>query len=176
MAAQAREQATIPPTISGPAFADEEYLNRLMPEARCVVYRCTVNRKSNTARQRLDVILQVRSGPRGLRESESSSRRSTTRPTPPNGAKNKTRKPTGMCYPESMTAEAILQKSVRYDRSGKPLEVVISYEEFVDFVETYGLDLSDDEKDSVREAKADREAGRMENFVALEDLEKELGI
>jgi hypothetical protein len=27
-----------------------------------------------------------------------------------------------MCYPESMTAEAILQKSVRHDRSGKPLE------------------------------------------------------
>ena len=81
-----------------------------------------------------------------------------------------------MRYPGSMTAEAILQKSVRYDRSGKPLEVVISYAEFVDFVETYGLDLSDDEKDSVREAKADREAGRMENFVALEDLEKELGI
>ena len=81
-----------------------------------------------------------------------------------------------MRYPKSMTAEAILQKSVRYDRSGKPLEVVISYEEFVDFVETYGLDLSDDEKDSVREAKADHEAGQMENFVALEDLEKELGI
>lgn len=75
-----------------------------------------------------------------------------------------------------MTAQAILQKSVRYDRSGKPLEVVISYEEFVDFLETYGLDLSDEEKDSVREAKADRAAGRMENFVALEDLEKQLGI
>ena len=81
-----------------------------------------------------------------------------------------------MRYPEFMTAEAILQKSVRYDRSGKPLEVVISYEEFVDFVETHGLDLSDDEKDSVREAKADQEAGRMENFVTLDDLEKELGI
>ena len=53
---------------------------------------------------------------------------------------------------------------------------MISYEGFVDFVETYGLNLSDDEKDSVREAKADHEAGRMENFVALEELEKELGI
>jgi len=26
-----REQAAIPPTISGPAFADEEYLNHLLP-------------------------------------------------------------------------------------------------------------------------------------------------
>jgi hypothetical protein len=75
-----------------------------------------------------------------------------------------------------MTAEAILQRSLRYDRSGKPLEVVIPYEEFLDFIETHGLDLTDEEKSSVREAKADREAGRMENFVTLGDLEKELGI
>lgn len=75
-----------------------------------------------------------------------------------------------------MTTEAILMKSVRYDRVGKPIEVVIPYEEFVDFVETYGLDLTDDEKETIAEAKADREAGRTENFVALEDLEKELGI
>ena len=47
---------------------------------------------------------------------------------------------------------------------------------FRDFVESYGLDLTDDEKESIREAQADREAGRMENFVKLEDLEKELGI
>ena len=75
-----------------------------------------------------------------------------------------------------MTAAAILQKSVRYDRGGKPVEVVIPYEEFLDFIETYGLDLSDEEKDSIREAKADREAGRTGNFVALEDLEKDLGL
>jgi hypothetical protein len=53
---------------------------------------------------------------------------------------------------------------------------VIPYGEFVDFIETYGLDLSDDEKDTIREAKAAREAGRVGNFIALEDLEKELGI
>ncbi len=54
--------------------------------------------------------------------------------------------------------------------------MVIPYEEFVDFIELNGLDLTKDEKDSIREAKADRDAGRMENFVSLEDLEKELGI
>lgn len=79
-------------------------------------------------------------------------------------------------YLGAMTAEAILQKSIRYDRTGKPLEVVIPYEDFVDFIETYGLDLTPDEKTSVSEAKADREAGRKENFVALGDLEKDLGI
>lgn len=76
----------------------------------------------------------------------------------------------------AMTAESILSKSVRYDRGGKPLEVVIPYNEFVDFVESYGLDLSEEEKGAVSEAQADREAGRTENFVSLEDLEKELSI
>ena len=75
-----------------------------------------------------------------------------------------------------MTTKAILQKSVRYDRSGKPLEVVIPYDEFVDFIETYGLDLTAGEKQSILEAKADREAGRSGNFVALEVLEEDLGI
>ena len=79
-------------------------------------------------------------------------------------------------YLKSMTAESILSKSVRYDRAGKPLEVVIPYEEFVDFMESHGLDLTEEEKESVREAQADREAGRSENFVSLEDLEKELSI
>jgi hypothetical protein len=79
-------------------------------------------------------------------------------------------------YPWVMTTAAILEKGIRYDRSGKPLEVVIPYEEFVDFIESNGLDLTDEEKADIREAKADREAGRMEKFVSLEDLEKELGL
>ncbi len=72
--------------------------------------------------------------------------------------------------------EAILRKSIRYDRGGKPVEVVIPYDEFVDFIESNGLDLTEDEKESIAEAKADREAGRSENFVSLADLEKELDI
>jgi hypothetical protein len=75
-----------------------------------------------------------------------------------------------------MTTAGILKSSVRYDRGGKPLEVVIPYDEFVDFIETYGLDLTPEEKESILEAKADREASRSENFIALEDLEKDLGI
>jgi len=75
-----------------------------------------------------------------------------------------------------MTAEAILEKNIRYDRGGKPLEVVISYQEFVEFVESYGLDLTLEERKSINEAEADRKAGRTENFVKMEDLEDELGI
>lgn len=103
-------------------------------------------------------------------------RPSTAKRTPQDGHKIQPRKTAASPYPGTMTADVILQKSVRYDRGGKPLEVVIPYEEFLDFIETNGLDLTDEEKDSIREAKADRQAGRMENFVSLEDLEKELEI
>ena len=75
-----------------------------------------------------------------------------------------------------MTAEAILEKSVRYDRGGKPVEVVIPYEQFIDFIETYGLDLSDEEKEDLREAIADREKGRDERFLSAEEAKRQLGL
>ena len=75
-----------------------------------------------------------------------------------------------------MTSEDILKKGVRYDRSGKPLEVVISYDEFIDFVETYGLDLTEEEKEAIHEAQADRKAGRDEKFVGMEEAKRELGL
>ncbi len=67
-------------------------------------------------------------------------------------------------------------KSIRYDRGGKPVEVVISYEQFIDFIETYGLDLSDEEKEDLREAIADREEGRDERFLSAEDAKQQLGL
>lgn len=75
-----------------------------------------------------------------------------------------------------MTAEAILKNSVRYDRAGKPLEVVIPYDQFVDFIETYGLDLNADEKEAIREAQDDLAAGRHGNFVSIEEAKRQLGI
>jgi PHD/YefM family antitoxin component YafN of YafNO toxin-antitoxin module len=75
-----------------------------------------------------------------------------------------------------MTAETILQKSVRYDRGGKPVEVVIPYEQFIDFIETYGLDLSEEEKEDLREAIADREKGRNDRFVSAEEAKREFGL
>lgn len=75
-----------------------------------------------------------------------------------------------------MKAEAILRKSVRYDRDGKPLEVVIPYVDFVEFIETYGLDLTVDEKESIREARGDLAAGRHGNFVGSEEAKRLLGL
>ena len=75
-----------------------------------------------------------------------------------------------------MTAETILENSIRYDRGGKPVEVVIPYEQFIDFIETYGLDLSDEEQKDLREAIADREQGRDERFLSAEEAKRQLGL
>ncbi len=74
-----------------------------------------------------------------------------------------------------MTAELLLEKSLRFDRSGKPLEVIIPYEQFVDFFEVNGYDLSEQSKAELREAIADSKAGNRDAFVSLEDIEKEFG-
>ena len=54
--------------------------------------------------------------------------------------------------------------------------MVISYDDFIDFIETYGLDLTEDEKEAIHEAQADREANRNENFVGIEEAKRELGL
>ncbi len=74
-----------------------------------------------------------------------------------------------------MTADLLLEKSVRYDRSGKPLEVVIPYEQFIDFIEVHGYDLSEGEKLELRESVADSEADNRDAFVSLEAIQKEFG-
>lgn len=75
-----------------------------------------------------------------------------------------------------MTAETILQKIVRHDRVGNPHEVVIPYEDLIDFIETYGLELSDDEKEAIREAQENLTVGMHEKFVTAEDAKRQLGL
>jgi len=75
-----------------------------------------------------------------------------------------------------MTAEGILKNGIRYDRGGKPVEVIIPYEQFIDFIETYGLDLDDEDKEALREARADREAGRHDRFVSADEAKRQLGL
>ena len=38
-----------------------------------------------------------------------------------------------------MTVELLLEKSLRFDRAGKPLEVIVPYDQFIDFIEQHGL-------------------------------------
>jgi hypothetical protein len=90
--------------------------------------------------------------------------------------KTRARKMAAKRYLNTMTAEAILEKSVRYDRGGTPVEVVIPYQEFIDFIEAYGLDLSKDEKEELREGISDREEGRQDRFVSSEEAKRQLGL
>ena len=90
--------------------------------------------------------------------------------------KIRTRKTAFRGYVKTMTTEAILEKSIRYDRGGKPVEVVIPYEQFIEFIETYGLDLSDEEQGDLREAIADRKEGRDERFLSAAEAKRQLGL
>ncbi len=81
-----------------------------------------------------------------------------------------------MSYLDAMTAEALLEENVRYDRGGNPVEVVIPYADFIDFIESYGLDLSDTEKSNIREARTDIKSKHFENFVSAEEAKRQLGI
>ena len=74
-----------------------------------------------------------------------------------------------------MTAEFLLEKNLRFDRSGKPLEVIIPYEQFIEFFEINGYDLSERDKTELREATADSDASNRDAFVNFEDIQKEFG-
>jgi hypothetical protein len=74
-----------------------------------------------------------------------------------------------------MTVELLLEKNLRFDRFGKPLELVIPYEQFIDFIEVNGYDLSERDKTELRESIADSKANHLGAFVSLEHIEKEFG-
>ena len=72
-----------------------------------------------------------------------------------------------------MSAIEPASEKIHYDRDGQPTEVVISYEryeKYQEFVEAYGLDLSDEENADLDEALADSRAGRREAFVSEDEV------
>lgn len=60
------------------------------------------------------------------------------------------------------------------DAKGKPLEVIIPYEQYVEFVEAYGLDLPDDERNSILRAKSAIEKGDYSEFLSAEAVKNEI--
>ena len=56
------------------------------------------------------------------------------------------------------------------DEKGTPKEVLISWEEYQDLVETLGLDLDDESQKDLVEAKKDLEAGNLDAFVDIDEL------
>ncbi len=71
---------------------------------------------------------------------------------------------------------AALDKEIVLDDQGNPQKVIIPYEQFVDFVETYGLDLTEEERAGLQEANSDLVAGNEDAFVSFDEVKKELGL
>ena len=76
-----------------------------------------------------------------------------------------------MGYTKAMT---ITHQTV-LGKDGKPTAALIPYAQFVELVETYGLDFTDEEKAAICEAQADRASGNDDAFVGLEEVKRELG-
>ncbi|MBX6423910.1 hypothetical protein [Thermosulfurimonas sp. F29] len=63
-----------------------------------------------------------------------------------------------------------IPKKVVYDESGKPVEVILPWEVFQEIEEILGLDLDEEVREVLREARRDREAGNAEAYIPLEEI------
>jgi hypothetical protein len=72
-----------------------------------------------------------------------------------------------------MTA-ASLPKKLVVDETGRPIEVIIPYQVFVDFIEEHGLDITEEDRQGILDAEKDIAEANAEAFISLEDLAKEL--
>ena len=63
-----------------------------------------------------------------------------------------------------------IHKKVFVDDEGNPREVLIPWEEYREIEETLGLDLGPQAVDDLEQARRDRESGKLEEYVDLDDL------
>ncbi len=74
-----------------------------------------------------------------------------------------------------MSAVEALEKRILYTEDGTPSEVMIPYEKFIDFIETYGLDLTEGEQSAIREARSDIDSGNLDAFVSADEARRQVG-
>ena len=65
---------------------------------------------------------------------------------------------------------ASIPKKIVYDENGKPVEVILPWEVFQEIEETLGLDLDEKATEALKEARKDRESGRKEAYISLEEI------
>lgn len=63
-----------------------------------------------------------------------------------------------------------IHKKIVVDESGEPQEVLIPWKEFQEIEEVLGLDLDASAVADLQQARQDREAGRTEAYVDLDDI------
>jgi len=64
----------------------------------------------------------------------------------------------------------VLNKKLVVDAAGRPLEVIVPYEQFLEMEEALGLDLEAAVREDLETARADWEAGREDAFVSPDAL------
>jgi len=74
-----------------------------------------------------------------------------------------------------MSAAEALDKKIVVNSKGEPLEVIIPYGQFIDFIEAYGLDLDEEEKAGIRKAQVDIKAGNWGAFLSADEVKREIG-
>jgi len=74
----------------------------------------------------------------------------------------------------TMSTAEKLEKRILFNEAGEPEVVMIPYEKFVEFIEAHGLDLTEEERESVKEARRDIASGNREAFVSHDELVREL--
>ncbi|MCD5411643.1 hypothetical protein M1N66_01775 [Thermodesulfovibrionales bacterium] len=63
-----------------------------------------------------------------------------------------------------------LHKKIVVDEMGNPTEVIIPYEEFLELEEILGLDLENEVKEHLKQAKYDRETNKKEAYIDLDEI------
>lgn len=74
-----------------------------------------------------------------------------------------------------MSAAEALEKRILFSADGKPSEVMIPYDQFIEFIERHGLDLTEEEQEAIREAQADIKSGKSDAFVSAEEARRQVG-
>lgn len=64
----------------------------------------------------------------------------------------------------------IIHKKVVLDENGNPTEVIIPYKEFLELEELLGLDLEDEVKEHLRQAKKERILNEGNSYINLDEL------
>ena len=63
-----------------------------------------------------------------------------------------------------------IHKKIVIDERGNPQEVIIPWDEFEEIVEILGLDLDTGTLKDLRQARTDRETGKHEAYIGLDNI------
>ena len=66
-------------------------------------------------------------------------------------------------------------RKIVVNAEGEPTDVIIPYAQYIEFVETYGLNLTEEDESGIREAEEDLAKGNSDAFVSFDEVKREFG-